>query len=145
MNLKRFVRDEGAVTPVIGVLLVVAITVVLAAVIGTFVIDTGNKKTSTQPQVSFSYTYDDTASPPTLTATHEGGNEVENADSRITIKGDEVQSSDINAGGDSELNSGDTIEVTLTGSLATGDVIEITYTDPDTDTSAVLARYEFGT
>ena len=35
-------EDERAVSPVIGVILMVAITVILAAVIGTFVLDLGN-------------------------------------------------------------------------------------------------------
>ena len=38
---KRFTADEDAVSPVIGVILMVAITVILAAVIGTFVLGLG--------------------------------------------------------------------------------------------------------
>jgi flagellin-like protein len=39
MNFKQlFTDDEDAVSPVIGVILMVAITVILAAVIGTFVL-----------------------------------------------------------------------------------------------------------
>ena len=44
MTGKRTISDEDerAVSPVIGVILMVAITVILAAVIGTFVLDLGN-------------------------------------------------------------------------------------------------------
>lgn len=41
MRLKQLVSDEDAVSPVIGVILMVAITVILAAVIGTFVLNLG--------------------------------------------------------------------------------------------------------
>jgi len=48
MNLKNFIGDEDAVSPVIGVILMVAITVILAAVIGTFVLDLGQNAASQQ-------------------------------------------------------------------------------------------------
>ncbi|WP_135821307.1 type IV pilin [Halostella litorea] len=38
---KSLFKDDGAVSPVIGVILMVAITVILAAVIGAFVLDLG--------------------------------------------------------------------------------------------------------
>lgn len=42
MNIKKTFQDsERAVSPVIGVILMVAITVILAAVIGTFVLELG--------------------------------------------------------------------------------------------------------
>lgn len=44
-------EDERAVSPVIGVILMVAITVILAAVIAAFVLDLGD--TSQNPQASF--------------------------------------------------------------------------------------------
>nr|WP_121822941.1 type IV pilin N-terminal domain-containing protein [Halostella salina] len=41
MKLETINRDDQAVSPVIGVILMVAITVILAAVIGAFVLDLG--------------------------------------------------------------------------------------------------------
>ncbi|WP_134671686.1 type IV pilin [Halorussus marinus] len=41
MNFKSLFTDDEAVSPVIGVILMVAITVILAAVIGTFVLGLG--------------------------------------------------------------------------------------------------------
>ena len=46
-------RDEDAVSPVIGVILMVAITVILAAVIGTFVLGLGSN-VQENPQMSMS-------------------------------------------------------------------------------------------
>ena len=41
MELKQLFADDSAVSPVIGVILMVAITVILAAVIGSFVLNLG--------------------------------------------------------------------------------------------------------
>ncbi|MDX1747991.1 MAG: type IV pilin N-terminal domain-containing protein, partial [Halobacteriales archaeon] len=42
MNIKQLFTDDDAVSPVIGVILMVAITVILAAVIGAFVLGIGD-------------------------------------------------------------------------------------------------------
>jgi FlaG/FlaF family flagellin (archaellin) len=49
-RIRRLFKDEGAVSPVIGTLLMVSITVIIAAVIGTYVIGLGNQFTRTAPQ-----------------------------------------------------------------------------------------------
>jgi flagellin-like protein len=55
MNLKAaFQNNDRAVSPVIGVILMVAITVILAAVIGTFVLGLGDQLGDSAPQASFS-------------------------------------------------------------------------------------------
>jgi flagellin-like protein len=53
-QLKQFVADKRGVSPVIGVVLMVAVVVILAAVIGAFVLGLGGSQQST-PQASFSY------------------------------------------------------------------------------------------
>jgi len=58
MELKRLLNDDDAVSPVIGVILMVAITVILAAVIASFVIGLGDSNQATAPSVSFSTSYD---------------------------------------------------------------------------------------
>ena len=50
---KQLNADDRAVSPVIGVILMVAITVILAAVIGTFVLGLGDQLGDTAPQASF--------------------------------------------------------------------------------------------
>ncbi|MFB6166575.1 MAG: type IV pilin [Haloarculaceae archaeon] len=54
MQLKQLLADDDAVSPVIGVILMVAITVILAAVIATFVLGLGDQVSNTAPQASFS-------------------------------------------------------------------------------------------
>lgn len=68
-TLKSIVSDENAVSPVIGVILMVAITVILAAVIGTFVLGLGDQVQQTAPNAQFSTSYSDG----NVTFTHEGG------------------------------------------------------------------------
>jgi flagellin-like protein len=49
-----FNSDDRAVSPVIGVILMVAITVILAAVIGTFVLGLGDSLGDSQPSAQIS-------------------------------------------------------------------------------------------
>jgi flagellin-like protein len=77
MDLKQAVRkmfsadeDERAVSPVIGVILMVAITVILAAVIASFVLNLG-QGTETTPQTTIDVDYD--SNDDDLTISHNGG------------------------------------------------------------------------
>ncbi|MFD1587195.1 type IV pilin [Halorientalis brevis] len=72
MQLKQLLSDDDAVSPVIGVILMVAITVILAAVIATFVLGLGEQVSSTAPQASVTFEY----SNENLTATHDGGDTI---------------------------------------------------------------------
>jgi len=65
--------EERAVSPVIGVILMVAITVILAAVIGTFVLGLGDQVQQTSPNAQWDW---DQNSSDALTVTHEGGDSV---------------------------------------------------------------------
>ena len=81
--------DEKAVSPVIGVILMVAITVILAAVIGTFVLGLGQQVGKTTPQSSFSFDFDDTniGSADTLTVNHDGGDSIPAGQITFTVTG----------------------------------------------------------
>ena len=61
--------DDRAVSPVIGVILMVAITVILAAVIGSFVLGIGGQQESA-PQASITITENNSTS---VTVSHRGG------------------------------------------------------------------------
>jgi flagellin-like protein len=65
--------EDDAVSPVIGVILMVAITVILAAVIATFVLGLGDQVSDTAPQASFDFDYEVNGSSGNLTVTHTGG------------------------------------------------------------------------
>lgn len=58
MQLKNLLDDDSAVSPVIGVILMVAITVILAAVIATFVLGLGEQVSQTSPSATFTFDLD---------------------------------------------------------------------------------------
>jgi len=78
MQIHRLLTDERAVPPVIGVILLVAITVILSAVIATFVLGLGENVASTAPQATFAFDFEeiheDTSG--NLTVRHESGDSV---------------------------------------------------------------------
>jgi len=69
MKFKQLLTDDDAVSPVIGVILMVAITVILAAVIASFVLGLGSSADEVQPNSSFSFNYDGGADTLTITLT----------------------------------------------------------------------------
>jgi len=85
MDIKRLIQDDDAVSPVIGVILMVAITVILAAVIASFVLGLGDQAQQATPQASFSWEYEGGATE-TLTVTHDGGDSIEAQE--LFVRGD---------------------------------------------------------
>jgi len=85
MQFKELFDDDRAVSPVIGVILMVAITVILAAVIGTFVLGLGDQVQNTTPQASFGFDTSDGAS--VVTVTHESGDSISESDISVTVDG----------------------------------------------------------
>jgi flagellin-like protein len=81
MKLNELFTDDDAVSPVIGVILMVAITVILAAVIATFVLGLGQQVSETAPRASFSTDYTDNSGDSNnkdiLEFTHDGGDSIE--------------------------------------------------------------------
>lgn len=77
-TIERIKNSERAVSPVIGVILMVAITVILAAVIAAFVLGFGADQDSA-PQATWSV--ENTTD--SITFTHEGGDAVETDNLRL--------------------------------------------------------------
>ena len=105
--------SERAVSPVIGVILMVSITVILAAVIGVFVLEFGSSVSDSPPTVKFDMTVD---SNNTAKILHEGGDVFE-ADS-VSIPNNEsedtFESVSVSAGDKSNsfyVSDGDTVRV----------------------------------
>ena len=89
MNIKAFLFDDDrGVSPVIGVILMVAITVILAAVIAAFVLGLGDTN-STAPSVTFDYEYDGSGSTDgNVTVTMTGGESFDPA--RVSFAGENL-------------------------------------------------------
>ena len=78
-----FDGNDRAVSPVIGVILMVAITVILAAVIGTFVLGLGDSLGDNQPTAQISVSLDEGAS--NATFEHNGGDSIPSGDLRVVV------------------------------------------------------------
>ena len=63
MQFRDLLADDDAVSPVIGVILMVAITVILAAVIGTFVLGLGDQVQNNPPQAQLTFEFTESADP----------------------------------------------------------------------------------
>jgi len=87
--IERLKRNEKAVSPVIGVILMVAITVILAAVIASFVFGMGAKapKTAPQAQLALSDAMDtlDNDNNSVFTISHQGGDALTCGNMKIYI------------------------------------------------------------
>jgi flagellin-like protein len=90
--------DERAVSPVIGVILMVAITVILAAVIGTFVLGLGDQVQQTSPNAQWDWEED---SSDNLNITHEGGDSIDAA--RLEVTGTNADADGSGDGGTSTV------------------------------------------
>ncbi|MFC6989310.1 type IV pilin [Haloplanus sp. GCM10025708] len=131
MRFRRLFTDDRAVSPVIGVILMVAITVILAAVIGTFVLGLGQQVQQTTPQASFTFDYD-SSSNGTVDVTHEGGATFE-SENTATLTVQVNGSVDRQRGWSLDVSAGDQFTVGDIG----GDGSATTYTDAGTELDTV--------
>lgn len=154
MEIKNFFTDDRAVSPVIGVILMVAITVILAAVIGTFVLGLGDS-VSSAPQVSLdastSQTGDGNTDNDIVTIEHRGGDALDASNLKITIAGataydDNSASGDwaaTDSGWDSTTTAGASLELSEDGTnVENGEVdVRIIWEDPDSSDSNILRTF----
>ncbi len=162
MQFKQLLSDDDAVSPVIGVILMVAITVILAAVIATFVLGLGEQVSSTAPQASFSFEYNGNDN--VLTVTHDGGDTIKAGSLyfRGQLNSDDVGStiSTDDTWSDLANNYGSNSKVTSTASSTQGgesavvggdyakfptdsdSQIRIIFQGTNSDSSATLASWE---
>lgn len=116
-NLKAKLHENRAVSPVIGVILMVAITVILAAVIGTFVLGLGDRVQKTAPQSSVSID-DISANDNVILLEHDGGDTLNAQDLTIKVKdssGSVVATWGADDGLDTTLSVGEQAALNLDG------------------------------
>jgi flagellin-like protein len=141
MNFKKLLTEDRAVSPVIGVILMVAITVILAAVIGTFVLGLGDQVSESAPQAQFTFDFDDTAY--TLTATHDGGDEIASGNLQATgditgsqTDGDVADDGTINVA----MTAGTAVDINTTSGLAEP-TVRLVWSSPNSDKTATIAKF----
>ena len=133
MQLKELLTEDRAVSPVIGVILMVAITVILAAVIGTFVLGLGDQVSESAPQASFSFEFNVSGTSDTVNITHEGGETLEA--SNIDVNGDSGVTP--NPGFSGTISAGNT---TGYSGVDPGETIRVIWTNPAGGSTNTIAR-----
>ena len=135
MNFKKLIDADDAVSPVIGVILMVAITVILAAVIGTFVLGQADNLGDSAPQVQFDY---DVNSSGNAVATHQGGDSFDPANVNVEYDGTTTTGlSETWNGAGSAGGSHTTAEP-----VAPDQTARIVWSSPEGDTSSVIGSYD---
>jgi flagellin-like protein len=157
MNFKQlFTDDEDAVSPVIGVILMVAITVILAAVIGTFVLGLGDQVSSTSPSASFSFDYDTsedgttatvdltddatTANNGILDITHDGGDAIDGSN-LDAVSAEAASNSPANFQDDlsaTDVSAGTTVDV----GVDNDDTVRVVWSSSNGDDTATLGKWD---
>ncbi|KAB1185075.1 MULTISPECIES: type IV pilin [Haloferax] len=146
MDIKKFLTESRAVSPVIGVILMVAITVILAAVIGTFVLGLGDQVGDTAPQASFSFDYDDSVSPSTVTISHESGDAIDASLLKVTVDGVEVTDTSTGYEYDADgafagsVGAGSKVVIEKASDDWDGETIRIVWTAESGSSSATLQK-----
>lgn len=148
MHLREVFVDDRAVSPVIGVVLMVAITVVLATVVGAFVLGVGQEDPI--PQATFEFdTYDDDGDddPDAVIVTHESGDSFEKNTLRVRAGGDTaVWDEGVSSGedfvvADSGGATGITVDATMSISDVTGTTFTLAYVSPDGERTELYGEY----
>ena len=151
-TLWRLATDDDAVSPVIGVILMVAITVILAAVVGTFVLGFAGDVRESPPQTSLAFDYEASADTGEtacdlsaggaggdgeLTVAHEGGDDVD-ADALDLVTGaDRTGWGDCSDDGGT-VTAGDTAAI----DVERNQTLRVAWEAPNGDASSVLRRWE---
>jgi len=117
MMMKELIPDtadgDRAVSPVIGVILMVAITVILATVIGAVVLDFGNSAGDSAPKASLQVNPD--AANDEIDIDHTGGDSLDNTNTRIIVEIGSTQTFDTPSSSE-VLNVGETAVIDLQNS-----------------------------
>ena len=127
----NFLKEEDAVSPVIGVILMVAITVILAAVIAAFVFGMGPPEQAPQAAVRAAASNDGTYN--VVKLEHQGGDAVimTSANTKVTIDGLSVNVSVLSGDAEQRFEAGEVMYIynlTSTQYIATASAADVSYT-----------------
>ncbi|RLM94884.1 type IV pilin [Halobellus sp. Atlit-38R] len=138
MQLKQLLEDDGAVSPVIGVILMVAITVILAAVIGSFVLNLGQGVQQTAPQASFEFDYNTTAGTSNVTITHQSGDSI--TATQLDTAGATWHNESLGWNSSyTTVNAGDSLTKNASDGFS-GQTIRVVWSSQNGETSATLSQ-----
>lgn len=137
--------DDRAVSPVIGVILMVAITVILATMVGSVFLDFAGQISEQPPQAAFEYKFDDEENE--VTVTHASGEQIDSSSLRILVDGTEAypdEEGEYEVDEFSSLRAGDSIDITYDGEGDRPEAsIRIVWENPATDSANTLDSREW--
>ncbi|MFC7139567.1 type IV pilin N-terminal domain-containing protein [Halosimplex aquaticum] len=158
MQIKQLLEEDDAVSPVIGVILMVAITVILAAVIASFVLGLGNQTQQGAPTATIGMNYEQLGTNGgtevgILTLSHDGGQTLQASNlyvrgsglaSNKDVMGDGTTTENANIastgswtqyyGSNSEVKSGQTLTVGVKSNYD----VKVVWESAEGDTSSTL-------
>ena len=138
-HVNAMLSDDKAVSPVIGVILMVAVTVILAAVIGAFVLGFGDSLSEPAPDAQIDIDYD--ASETEFTIVHDGGQTINPDNTGFLSVNDDtaIAEDDWNAGVDGTFGDDENV-AEVTGSISSGN--EIVQNADDGDADEIVLTWE---
>jgi len=144
MRCTELLADDDAVSPVIGVVLMVAITVLLATVVGVFVLDSG-PSSEQMPQTTFGVEENPNSDDKqgTLVLTMRGGDRVDVSDLEA-IGGNEISNVRIK-NSDKTLQAGDSIMIEINEAAEPDNEIMLRWSPPGGEESRILFEHTLST
>ncbi|WP_435360589.1 type IV pilin [Haloarchaeobius sp. DFWS5] len=136
MQLRALFTDDDALSPVIGVVLMVAVTVVLSAAIGAFVLDIGSQVTEASPNMVVEYNMSvGTNGSDYVELSHTGGDSVDAERLTVNIGGTAAYEAGSVSGTDFTDGTND-----WSGTVTAGAVLEIREDSTDSITAGQVVQ-----
>lgn len=151
MQIRDLFVEDDAVSSVVSTVLMVAITIILVAVVGSFVLSMGGAVGEKAPSATFTITeteHEPDGSPETaVIIAHQGGDVIEK--DRVRVQVEEEPAKDWNKTkvwtGSGTISAGDSVTVMRYGSsnstLSGGERIVVVWKSPGGDKSYILTQY----
>ncbi len=142
-ELTELFAEDRAVSPVVGVALLIAITVILAAVIGGVVLGLGTGGAEVpQAQLNADFDEDDQS----VDINHNGGEPLPEDQITIVYESDDTDSEvaaldgDLTAGDSENVELGELIDAE--DEFEDGVTVTVVWEDPNSDSESILAEFE---
>lgn len=152
MHLRALLGDVRAVSPVIGVVLLISITTILAGLVGTFVLGVSKNVFPAAPQATFDYEYGDLeeGSPNTeLRITHVEGEPLQPSQIHVQWLSTEGTWNGLATGEGGLISPGTSVVIgdgeggqDTSGSSLGEATVRLIWTGEDGDTSAILSTFD---
>ena len=145
MKLLELLRsDDRAVSPVLGVALLIAMTVILAGVVGYVALGV-DAKNANAPQGNLDFTQTTNGTAEDVILVHDGGDRIQADELSVKVTDNPggtatIAADDLTEGADPDpITTGDETRVALDGE--SGDTVKVIWNDPSSKREVLLAEY----